>query len=303
MASAVEPACVSARNYSRSSPKVSHDPGPCGGELCHRSPEVCQASLGSSSVCGNPIEVGERRSGMDDTRTPRPSSRACELLRMSVLLRSFLPSMPECLRCLNVVRSAAVGLVEPLNFSAPRVIRYGISRRPSPAITIGAHHVRDMVKSSSFAVILIIGLGHGASANAAQCGSATLDRLAPRRDTRTMVVAPLREPSLLVQNLRLAAAPANEFRPSALLKFDVLNHSALWLTDVVMRVSFVEKRLDESDIEPARVIVGPVTVQVDETLQAGYTLSYEMLFRNLSPDCECSPRVEIISARLLIHEP
>ena len=140
-----------------------------------------------------------------------------------------------------------------------------------------------MVKSSSFAVVLIIGLAHDASANAAQCGSATLDRLAPRRDTQTMVVASLRTPSLL--------------------KFDVLNHTALWLTDVVMRVSFVETRVDESDIEPARVIAGPVTVEVDETLQAGYTLSYEMLFRNLSPDCDCSPRVEIISARLLIHQP
>ena len=211
--------------------------------------------------------------------------------------------MPECLRCLDVVRSAAETLSNALNFSGPRVIGNGIPRRPRPAITIGAHHVRDMVKSSSFAVILIIGLAHGSSVSAAQCGSATLDRLAPRRDTRTMVVAPLREPSLLVHNLRLAAAPANEHRPSALLKFDVLNHTALWPTDVVMRVSFVERRLDESDIEPARVIVGPVTVEVDETLQAGYTLSYEMLFRNLSPDCDCSPRVEIISARLLIHEP
>jgi hypothetical protein len=161
-----------------------------------------------------------------------------------------------------------------------------------------------MVKSSLLAVSLVTGLACAASVNAAQrdTPSTTLARPAPQRDTRTMIVAPLRKASLLVQNLRLVAAPAKEFEPSALLKFDVLNHTALWLTDVVMRVSFVEKRPDESDLDRARVIVGPATVEVKEILQAGYMLSYEMLFRNLSPDCDCSPRVEIVSARLL-HEP
>jgi hypothetical protein len=51
-----------------------------------------------------------------------------------------------------------------------------------------------------------------------------------------------------------------------------------------MRVSFLEELPDDV---PAtlRVVVGPVTVRVGETLQAGYVLSYEMVFRNLSPDC------------------
>jgi hypothetical protein len=77
----------------------------------------------------------------------------------------------------------------------------------------------------------------------------------------------------------------------------VLNDSPSRLTDVVIRVSFVESDLDEIDETPARVVAGPVTIRVRETLPAGYVLSYEMLFRNLSPECECSPRVDILSAR------
>ena len=79
----------------------------------------------------------------------------------------------------------------------------------------------------------------------------------------------------------------------------MLNDTSLRLTDVVMRVSFLEKRADDIDATPARVVVGPVTVRVGEALRAGYVLSYEMLFRNLSSDCDCAPRVEIVSARLL----
>ena len=121
------------------------------------------------------------------------------------------------------------------------------------------------------------------------------------RDLPTVVVVtPLtKEPLVQVENLRLETAPAKVPQPSALLKFDVLNDSSLPLTDVVMRVSFLEKRANEDANTPARVVVGPVTVRVGEALRAGYVLSYEMLFRNLSSDCDCAPRVEILSARLL----
>jgi hypothetical protein len=33
------------------------------------------------------------------------------------------------------------------------------------------------------------------------------------------------------------------------------------------------------------------------TIEAGYTLNYEMLLRNLSPDCSCVADVSITSAR------
>jgi hypothetical protein len=88
-------------------------------------------------------------------------------------------------------------------------------------------------------------------------------------------------------------------QPSVVLKFDVLNDSPSRLTDVVIRVSFVESNQDEIDEIPAKVVGGPVTIRVREALPAGYVLSYEMRFRDLTPGCDCSPRVEILSARSL----
>lgn len=106
-------------------------------------------------------------------------------------------------------------------------------------------------------------------------------------------------PSLRVEKLRLGPSPKEAPQPSALLKFDVLNDTRSRLADVVMRVSFVENDQDEGDASPARVIVGPFTIRVPETLPAGYVLSYELLFRNLSLECDCSPRVAILSAHVL----
>lgn len=133
-------------------------------------------------------------------------------------------------------------------------------------------------------------------------GSLTSDQLArPHREVPTVVVVKplINEPLIQIENLRLETAPATAPQPSAVLKFDMFNDTTLRLTDVVMRVSFLEKRPDDIDSTPARVVVGPVTVRMGQTLQAGYVLSYEMLFRNLSSDCDCSPRVEVLSARLL----
>jgi hypothetical protein len=105
-------------------------------------------------------------------------------------------------------------------------------------------------------------------------------------------------PLLRIEQLRVVTSLEGP-QPSVVLKFDVLNDSPSRLTDVVIRVSFVESDLDEIDEIPAKVVAGPVTIRFRETLEAGYVLSYEMLFRNFSPECECSPRVEILSARSL----
>ena len=105
-------------------------------------------------------------------------------------------------------------------------------------------------------------------------------------DARTVIVVKsLTVPSLLqIENVSLEAASTRAPQPSTILKFDVFNDSPSRLTDVVMNVSFVEKQLPERFTTPARVLVGPVTIRVAEILQAGYTLRYEMLFRNLSSD-------------------
>jgi hypothetical protein len=134
-------------------------------------------------------------------------------------------------------------------------------------------YIRDraMVKSSAFVVILLAVVTCAASAGS---------------------------PLLRIEQLRVVTSLEGP-QPSVLLKFDLLNDSPSRLTDVVIRVSFVEGNLDEIDEIPAKVVGGPLTIRVKETLPAGYVLSYEMRFRNLAPDCECSPRVEILSARSL----
>jgi hypothetical protein len=105
---------------------------------------------------------------------------------------------------------------------------------------------------------------------------------------------------LQVKNLRLDSAPPEASQPSAILKFDVFNDASVPLADVVMRISFLKKRLPGASETPDRVVVGPVTIRLGQTLQAGFAVSYQMLFRNLSSDCGCSPRVEILSARVLV---
>jgi hypothetical protein len=118
-------------------------------------------------------------------------------------------------------------------------------------------------------------------------------------DAKVVIVKSSVNASLLeIGNPRLETAPPGAPQPSSLLKFDVLNKSSLRLTDLVMRVSFVEKQPDSSDT-PVRVLIGPVTFRVEEILQSGFVLSYEILFRNLSSDCDCSPAVEVLSARLV----
>jgi hypothetical protein len=104
---------------------------------------------------------------------------------------------------------------------------------------------------------------------------------------------------LHIENLQVETAPAEVPEPSALLKFDMLNSSVLPLRDVIVRVSFFEKHTSDTEAMPGRIVVGPVTVRVKETIEAGYVLRYEMLFRNLSSDCDCAPRVEVLSTRLL----
>ena len=157
--------------------------------------------------------------------------------------------------------------------------------------------------SIGFAVLACVVSAHATARADRETATAVMSEQLKRsnRDLPTVVVVtPFAKQSLVqIENLRLETAPAKVPQPSALLKFDVLNDTSLPLTDVVMRVSFLERRANEEGGTPARVVVGPVTVRVGETLRAGYMLSYEMLFRNLSSDCDCAPRVEILSARLL----
>ena len=163
-----------------------------------------------------------------------------------------------------------------------------------------------MCKEGTFIVVSVAVLAWAATARATDRGdretaaSATSVHLTRSNGDRptTAFSKAFSEPRLQIENVRFVRAPAEAPQPSVVLKFDVFNDTTQRLTDVVMRVSFVEKRQDNVDTASPRVIVGPVTIRVGEILRAGYILSYEMLFRNLSRKCNCAPRIEILSARL-----
>src|SRR5262245_5579464 len=77
-------------------------------------------------------------------------------------------------------------------------------------------------------------------------------------------------PLLRIEHLRVVRTPEEAPQPSVVLKFDVLNDSRSRLTDVVIRVSFVEGGPDGIDEIPAKMGAGLVTIRVREALPAGY---------------------------------
>jgi hypothetical protein len=103
---------------------------------------------------------------------------------------------------------------------------------------------------------------------------------------------------LKVQNIRLEPGPLAESSPSTTLKFDMLNDGASHLTNIVLEVSIVKVRQEESDARQ-NVLVRPFTIRETVVLQPGYSMEYELRFRNFSPDCGCVPRVNVVSVESL----
>lgn len=109
----------------------------------------------------------------------------------------------------------------------------------------------------------------------------------------TKSAAPLR-----VENVRLEAAPRTEAAPSTILKFDVFNASPKRLTDFVLEISIAEKPSDPL-LASSRLLVRPFKIRGNVVLESGYTISYEMLLRQLSSDCDCVANVNVLSVRSL----
>jgi hypothetical protein len=102
---------------------------------------------------------------------------------------------------------------------------------------------------------------------------------------------------LRVENVRLEAPVRAEASPSTLLKFDVFNGTPTPLTGLVLEISILETpALTEL---AGRTLVRPFKIRGHVVLQAGYTVNYEMLLRNLSPDCRCIANVDIVSVHWL----
>jgi hypothetical protein len=104
--------------------------------------------------------------------------------------------------------------------------------------------------------------------------------------------------SLRVQNIRLESAPPAPLPPSSTLKFEMLNDGASRLTNIVVEVSVNRVRKDDSNLPPD-VLVRPFLVREKVVLLPGYSIEYEVRFQNLAPDCECVPRVEVVSVEAL----
>ena len=108
--------------------------------------------------------------------------------------------------------------------------------------------------------------------------------------------------SLRIANVRIEVPPADAPKPSSLLKFDILNESDLRVSDVLIEIAIVDNRLpDDGGLRP-RPVVGPFRISGHATIEAGYTVNYQMLLRNLNPECPCVANVRVVSARPLSNQ-
>ena len=126
-----------------------------------------------------------------------------------------------------------------------------------------------------------------------------LDAWAAKSVNSVVVRSGQSESRLRVGNVRLDAPGPEAPQPSTALKFDLWNDGAVAITDILLQVAIVERKGAHDDAVP-RVVVGPFTVGGHATIEAGYTVSYEMVLRNLSSDCGCLANVRIVSARALL---
>jgi hypothetical protein len=99
-----------------------------------------------------------------------------------------------------------------------------------------------------------------------------------------------------VGRARLENPDRLEFEPAAMLKFDLTNDGIVAVEDVIVRIAIFEKQLDDVVALP-RAVVRPVDIRTRATIQPGFTVEYEMLFHNLAADCNCEPRITLVSAR------
>jgi hypothetical protein len=101
--------------------------------------------------------------------------------------------------------------------------------------------------------------------------------------------------ALRISEVRLDLSPHSESEPSSILRFNLENDGIGRLSDVTLRIAIFE-RATKAALIP-RAIVRPFSVRTEATLEPGYSIEYEMLFRNLAADCDCVPKVEVLSAR------
>ena len=101
---------------------------------------------------------------------------------------------------------------------------------------------------------------------------------------------------LQIRNIRFEPSEPVGESPSATLKFDVLNEGGESVTEIIMKVSVIEAAETRRDA-PRTVLAGPFEIRGKAPLDPGFTMTYEIRLRNLSPDCGCVGTVNIVSVR------
>lgn len=105
--------------------------------------------------------------------------------------------------------------------------------------------------------------------------------------------------SVRVHHIRLEPGPPAAPSASSTLKFEMLNDGASRLRNIVVEVSVVKRAGTDESNRPADVVVRPFIVRENVVLLPGYSIEYEMRFQNLAPDCDCVPRVDVVSVEAL----
>jgi hypothetical protein len=116
-----------------------------------------------------------------------------------------------------------------------------------------------------------------------------------------LAALPSRSALLKVAHIRFEAGPSNNTTTLTNLKFDLYNQSAQTLTDILVHVSIV-KRTRGGNGDPPTLIAGPYTIRGTADLPPGHTVEFEMGLRNLGPDCRCTARVAVLSARSVVRQ-
>ena len=116
---------------------------------------------------------------------------------------------------------------------------------------------------------------------------------AARPQAAAQALAPLAS-LVRLQNARLRRA-STDGADEAVVSFDLVNESGGALTELVLAISIVD---DASSTEAGEhLVAGPFTVRGAFVLEPSNSLTYEMRFRNVASRCECSPVIEVQSAR------
>jgi hypothetical protein len=103
--------------------------------------------------------------------------------------------------------------------------------------------------------------------------------------------------TLRVASIRLEAPPDDIPQPSTVLTFGVINEGDYRVTDVIIEIAIRERPAE--GLDTSRKVFGPFRVAGHATIQAGYTVQYQLLLRNLPAGCRCVANVPVVAAREL----